>query len=598
MTLPSSTGSIENWSTVEEWIQECSRQHRCMDKIKRDWFPTRLVEKTSEETFRVIRSDSSLFQPNEGQRYITLSHRWGNGDFLKLTTNNLPSLENGLPIRLLRKVFQDALVVAQRMNITFIWIDSLCIIQSGDDQADWEKESEMMEQIYSNSFCNISADWADESNGLFFDRKSTMDGPYILKVRQKTARLRDKYDILARFREILTSKSDVDRWHIVCLLDLIEDVVESPLNHRGWVLQERLLAPRVLHFSPEQVTWECAHSLTWEKMPIALDKLREHFKRPSPLLRRYWTVETSMQRLNLSDESARAQSVDYGLLVKTYTKCDLTKQSDKLVAFAGIARRLADAGAQYVAGLWAQAMPGALLWQARHHGPTTKQSQRWPPVKYYSPSFSWAAADGEVDVQGFPGKPRTASTAFIKHRDEPLSSAVPETPLTDNIFGPIASPVVEVRIRGVLRSCRRVPQLVSTEWRRQQTTGNPSHNCACPSLSFDDHAIDLCFKNGTAFGVAYDRTIDENADTDSALYYYTIIAYSPKREGYDFDGYQWASGLLLKSVDESMARFERVGYMRHAYPARADLRVPLGNERDLPAWDYDEVTGEHTFYIV
>ena len=30
----------------------------------------------------------------------------------------------------------------------------------------------------------------------------------------------------------------------------------SPLNGRGWVLQERLLAPRTLHFGREQLFWE------------------------------------------------------------------------------------------------------------------------------------------------------------------------------------------------------------------------------------------------------------------------------------------------------------------------------------------------------
>ena len=31
----------------------------------------------------------------------------------------------------------------------------------------------------------------------------------------------------------------------------------SPLGGRGWALQERLLAPRTLHFGREQLFWEC-----------------------------------------------------------------------------------------------------------------------------------------------------------------------------------------------------------------------------------------------------------------------------------------------------------------------------------------------------
>ena len=35
------------------------------------------------------------------------------------------------------------------------------------------------------------------------------------------------------------------------------DGLASPLSGRGWVLQERLLAPRTLHFGREQLFWEC-----------------------------------------------------------------------------------------------------------------------------------------------------------------------------------------------------------------------------------------------------------------------------------------------------------------------------------------------------
>lgn len=41
----------------------------------------------------------------------------------------------------------------------------------------------------------------------------------------------------------------------------------APLNQRAWVLQERLLAPRVLHFGPEQLTWECKEIDCAESFP-------------------------------------------------------------------------------------------------------------------------------------------------------------------------------------------------------------------------------------------------------------------------------------------------------------------------------------------
>lgn len=562
-----------------------------MAGVNANWYPTRLVERISDTTFRVIRSDSSIFQPGTGRGYITLSHRWGDGNFLKLTTENISALEHGLPITLLRKTFRDALVIAQRMNNCYVWIDSLCIIQSGDDLEDWQQESKTMEQVYSNSFCNISADRGDESNGLFSQRTPAPDVIYSLQIQPESD------SVLPWFRRISKSKRDTRRWHILRLLDVFEDATKSPLNHRGWVLQERLLAPRVLHFSSEQVTWECAHHLAWDIAPDWIPTLR--YSLPvyaSPLLDRYRVVKESMQRLRLSDGSVNAAGLRWKILVATYTSCDLTKHSDRLVAFSGIARQLAPAEGQYVAGLWANSMPRSLLWEVRADAPMTNQSHCQASSEYFAPTFSWAAADRMVSMNlYYPDTPTAASATFIKHRDRPLFSAAAETILTDHVFGPITSPVVEVRMRGILRSCRRIPQqLVPNARRRTRLT----HAYACPSSSVDDHATDRCFGlNGTEFEVSYDRTNDEHADANFAVYYYTLITYVADLKRSDSDGYIHTYGLLLKSVDASMARFERVGLLKHLC-LRADIRLPLGNERDLPAWGYDEATGEHTFYIV
>lgn len=48
-----------------------------------------------------------------------------------------------------------------------------------------------------------------------------------------------------------------------------------------------------------------------------------------------------------------------------------------------------------------------------------------------------------------------------------------------------------------------------------------------------------------------------------------------------------------------MGRFERVGHMGHRpHDDCPGIYKPRGNERDLPAWSYNEITGEQTFYLV
>lgn len=592
MTLPSDTGSTETWSTVNQWFQVCSERHSCTAKVNGAWYPTRLVERISNERFRIIRSDSSLCQPGRG--YITVSHRWGDNNFVKLTEDNRSQLENGFPIAELRKTFQDALIVAQRMNIPYVWIDSLCIIQAGDnnEDSDWKTEAGSMAEVYSNSFCNLSADWGDETNGLFFERTPIFEPPCAIQTRWKSPH---------NFNEVPRLPLDGHLLYLVRCGDWVKDITNSPLNRRGWVIQERLLAPRVLHFSPEQVSWECGECFSWEKAS-------RHYSHQTPLDDHldwigYGNVEWSMQRVN------PGEFANWKRLVAGYTKCDLTKHSDRLVAFAGIAKRQAPVKGQYVAGLWSKSLPGALLWYARR----TKRSHV-PTKDYYAPTFSWAAADEEVELPDEPDEfPRnsrwrfTASADFIKHRNAPLYPVATTTMrtelndeiLTDHKFGPLTSPEVEVRVRGILRSCRLVPpRLIPAKW--SEAPAWRGDGCACPSKGVDNPAVNPCFQADTTFQVQYDRAVDEDVQSESIVYYYTIIRYSSE-SGSTLDaprGLPRAQGLFLESVDASMGRFERLGLVTHYDDQEADIRQPLGNEGDLPAWSYDEEKGEHTFYVV
>lgn len=599
MTLPSNTGSTETWSIVGDWLRVCSESHSCRAKFNGDceWYPTRLVERVSNGMFRVIRSDSRLLQPGRG--YITLSHRWGDNNFVKLTKENLSEFEKGYPIDRLRKTFQDALTVATRMGIPYVWIDSLCIIQSGDNREDWAKELGSMAEIYSNSFCNISADWGDETNGLFFERTPVFEPPCAVQLGWKFP---------SNSNESPRLPPDGDPAYIVRCENWLNDITKSPLNRRGWVLQERLLAPRVIHFSPDQVSWVCGESFVWEKVSWRHGSQAPHDDHVDWI--GYDEAGMCMESVNLNHPRVPAS---WNSVVGEYTKCDLTQQSDRLVALAGIAKRRALVKGQYVAGLWARSLPGVLLWKARR----TKQIQNRPEdYGYYAPTFSWAAVDGEVNVPCEPDEvylPEVeqqfiASAAFIKHRDRSLDPAATITMrseldgevLTDDIFGPLTSPEVEVWMRGILRPCRRVPpRLIPPEWSKY--LGNI---CARPSMGVDDPAIRDCFEGDTTFLIYYDRAGDEDVQSDSIVYYYTIIqAFSEPTSPPDLSTHYHAEGLFLKSVDASMGRFERLGLvkyhlLKHHGNQEVDICQPLGNERDLPAWSYNETTGEHTFYIV
>ncbi|KAF8858756.1 HET-domain-containing protein [Acephala macrosclerotiorum] len=65
--------------------------------------------------------------------YVTLSHCWGTIPFFTLKQSNISSLHQSIPVRSLCKTFQDAIMITQRLGFSFIWIDSLCIIQDDED---------------------------------------------------------------------------------------------------------------------------------------------------------------------------------------------------------------------------------------------------------------------------------------------------------------------------------------------------------------------------------------------------------------------------------------------------------------------------------
>ena len=129
----------------------------------------------------------------------------------------------------LPQTFRDAMEVAQRLGIRYLWIDSLCIIQ--DSVEDWQKESATMSQVYSNGVVNICAVASRNSTeGIFYTRNTVCSRPVHMQVSFEGAVQKRTF-------------CDADLW--------LEGVDEAPLNRRAWVMQERLLSKRNLCFGTE-----------------------------------------------------------------------------------------------------------------------------------------------------------------------------------------------------------------------------------------------------------------------------------------------------------------------------------------------------------
>ncbi|PTB69136.1 hypothetical protein BBK36DRAFT_1112648, partial [Trichoderma citrinoviride] len=86
--------------------------------------------------------------------YLALSYCWGTkAPSLITTKSNYAHLKSSISYGSLPKAYQDTVRIAQVLGIKYVWIDALCIIQ--DDVEDWEKESQMMAEIFRNSLVTV-----------------------------------------------------------------------------------------------------------------------------------------------------------------------------------------------------------------------------------------------------------------------------------------------------------------------------------------------------------------------------------------------------------------------------------------------------------
>jgi hypothetical protein len=114
-----------------------------------------------------------LVSPTELVPYIALSYCWGSSEQNKTLNSNVKDRERQITIADLPRTLQDAISMTQALDIQYLWIDALCIIQ--DDEHDWAVESSRMADIYSNAWLVLAATRApDCASGILQARDETL----------------------------------------------------------------------------------------------------------------------------------------------------------------------------------------------------------------------------------------------------------------------------------------------------------------------------------------------------------------------------------------------------------------------------------------
>lgn len=318
----------------------------------------------------------------DSPRYTALSHCWGNTPGFKTTRQNLEAhTTKGIMISKLPRTYQHAIDITKRIGCEYVWIDSICIIQ--DSNEEWELACETMGHIYGNAHVVIGATLApNDSAGIYTDRKNEV--AYIenrgkrvpILVREKI-----RHDVW---------QNDEPSWQAW-------NDQGMPLFRRAWAFQERLLARRIIHYTQEEIVWECRSDSWCECGRLGTDrKPKGRFPQSNNFKTRYAQVikygsDTDRFELWLS-------------IIDQYQARGITHPKDRLPALSAIAAQVnrGNLMGSYVAGMWVDWLLSSLLWwsDATRSKVAKSDESHKRPNPSSAPTWSWLSVEGPISTWG------------------------------------------------------------------------------------------------------------------------------------------------------------------------------------------------------
>lgn len=383
--------SPANFDLARSWLAECCEDHvDCRDPMDFG-LPRRLLDVAVPSKPGIVRLVSALDLPTKGRvDYAALSHCWGSFWPLQTRKDNLRShvqeiRETGLP-----QTFQDAVRTTRELGLRYLWIDSLCIVQ--DDPLDFGAECARMNTIFANALCTISAS----------DARDCRDGLFRSRTIKPIRLIYESDDFEPKFTAVI-QPSFPEAWM---------EGIQGPLQSRAWVLQERHLSPRVIHYTKNSLMWECRTAMASENLPKMQAKSNAlgFFLELSP--NRFWDggrpklmPDNTVTRSRLRGDNIRSLRDRWYRIVQDYSHRLLSQPEDKLPALSGFAaewKRIKPED-EYFAGLWKSDFFKGLAWfpsfgQQSIRRRLPESHKTWPPPSPFEgiPSWSWAAFDGPV----------------------------------------------------------------------------------------------------------------------------------------------------------------------------------------------------------
>ncbi|KAJ4264506.1 hypothetical protein NW762_005707 [Fusarium torreyae] len=375
-------GTTADLRMAKRWIDDCECEHeKCKTAVHE--YPTRLLRiSDTADSIMLVRTD-----PLQDYQYVALSHRWGDHKPALTVESNLEDRMRGFSVQDLPATFRDAVFTANKLGYQYLWVDSLCIVQ--DEEKDWERECPRMSTIYQGAALTVAAPAAKDSSIGFLHKRPLHEDP---SYEPCTIQYRD-----VQGQPVNTMKI----WYPGChrspqssiRLNVLGKQPESVLENRGWLLQERMLSPRILYFGSYQMYFECRTLPQYEYVhdnDIMSDQEDLRDFKPFDTWRksRWWRH-----------------------FVENYSRQALTVSTDRFPAISGIIHACRPPpGEVYLAGIWSRELPSSLLWYVQEQSEESEQEQTTytdekhkqesaivsSQYDYIAPSWSWASVKHNV----------------------------------------------------------------------------------------------------------------------------------------------------------------------------------------------------------
>ena len=565
MPLCSTTSSASTQSFMSSKLAECfadhllCKRHTSSDHAPKYW-PARLLHLGGSDHSTVTLEETTEW--TEGVKYVTLSHRWGGVEFKTLTKSSKPEFQKGLDVDFLPRTFRETIHLVRQLGYTYLWIDSLCIIQ--DSTEDWQEQAPEMHNIYKNSTFTVSACCGNSQHGIFRDRNPQSVMPFQVwgdwsRLRQPAPRSGSYYCF------------DQHLWQ--------NEVEECSLRQRAWVAQERILSPRNFYFGSHMVYFQCRDNAASEVFPFSEPQAS------NPKTSHLYMLSDTSHPMGFRDalddalspnSSRQTLYEEWNRFIQYYTVCRLTCDKDIFFALEGLAAECGNrTGDTLVAGLWRSQLPRALCWCVNwdhvflNWRELAAEYKPVRPVDWRAPTWSWASTRLPI---------KASDSRGLQH-DEPLAEVVSIEDYLDSSRAVRKSGLLRIKSR--VYSCRllSLDEGFKTRWREENV---------------------CIFDLGRNKRLRASVSFDESAGISQSFLWTVFMPLIQERPRHGEQNFVVTRGLLLGLSETMPGAYHRRG--RVTVTDHVPLSTSLKDHVKPGSWvtydEYDECRGFCTLRII